>query len=257
MKQIIILSMWIIFLFSLLSHAQEDLASEGYCFSSPLQARSAHEKFKIIQVPSDRVSYDENCLTIQMRPHRREIVQRYLLASFPTMQVTFSSAERRRDPCKLKVEKKKVVGTENLSGDANPRELKLEKKSSRREVTDTMIIETLNEFQFTVDQNEIQGNCRYIKPDLYEIKLTVKKNPKPLVPAGLPPGAIIHQPVPPAPDETMALTTELQLSRGQKISIGDVMKEIENKSHQIDSTPSAEVDASGEIKAEKVFLSLE
>ena len=128
-------------LFSFLSFAEE-MSSEKYCFSSKFQALTAKQKFRAIQVGSDIVTSDENCLIIQMKPHRREMIQRYLLSSIPGTRVAFSSAEIRREPCLLKVEKEKHSNSHNLNAgyEKHPVLNKHEQKSFGSEVMQIRMI---------------------------------------------------------------------------------------------------------------------
>lgn len=235
----------------------EDMASEKYCFSSLSGVQLAHKKFSAIQVNSDVATIDDNCLVIQMRPHRRDLIQRYILSSAPGASVVFSSEEVRRDPCKLKVEKIKsekkdstVVDVSKLSAGAHQNEF-------TGNASEVMQIDTLNEFRLSYNEDEIVGNCRYITPDRYEIKIEVRQNPKPIVPANLPPGTVVVVNTPPPDQKTMVLQTELQLARGERIEVGDLIRKTNNKEQSIDFNPSLTIKNGHQNASEKVFLSLQ
>ena len=85
-------------LFPLFVEAADDMATEKYCFPSGPVASLAHKKLEAIQVASDVVTLDENCLVIQMRPHRREFIQKYVLSSVNGGSVNFSSADMHFSP---------------------------------------------------------------------------------------------------------------------------------------------------------------
>lgn len=243
-------------LFSFLTFADE-MASEKYCFSSINQSLTAKQKLSSIQVPSDVVTSDENCLVVQMRPHRRELIQRYLLTSFPGTSVTFSSEDLRREPCKLKVEKIKQKSGDVLSGGLNQTGITINQTNSQASATETMQIQTIKDFELSVDQDEIKGTCRYLNPNRYEISLTVRKNPKPIIPVNLPPGSIIVLNQPPPDQETMVLQTQLQLSRGERIDIGGVVKSLEKKNKNVDIRPELKIETTGNKSNETVFLGLQ
>lgn len=248
--------MWFtLLLFSTLSFAEE-MSSEKYCFSSQARTSIARQKVTMILVPSDIVNEDDNCLVIQMRPHRRELIQRYLLSSFTDARIAFSSEEARKEPCRLKVEKLKDRTTDDLNINIGTREgnvIKVDTKSLQSEV---MQIETLKDFELSVDQDEIKGTCRYINPNKYEIALEVRRNPKPLLPP-LPPGSIVVINQLPPDQETSVLKTELQLSRGERISIGDVVKTLKDRNNSVSIRPEGNLDASSRQSSEKVFLELQ
>lgn len=235
----------LLLLFSVLSFA-EDTSTEKYCFSSGLQALQARQKYKAIEVGSDTVTVDENCLVLQMRPHRREIIQRYILSIFAGAQLTFSSESARRDPCRLKVEKMKTFHSKNVNGQINKTGLSLEEKSTHQNASEISQIQTLKEFELTVNQDQIKGTCRNITPDRYEITLEVRKNPKP----------ILVETVRPQDQETMVIQTQLQLTRGERIEVGSIIRKESDKNRQVKISPEGTIDSMNQQESEKVFLSL-
>jgi len=62
---------------------------------------------------------------------------------------------------------------------------------------------------------------------------------------------------PPNDQETLYLKTQLQLSRGEKIEIGEVVRRLREKSHSASSAPSFGTETKGQGQIEKVFLSLQ
>lgn len=232
-------------LFSFLSQA-EDTSSEKYCFASKQHSLTAGQKFKAIQVSSDMVTVDDNCLIIQMRPHRREIIQRYLLSTFPGAYVAFSSENVRRDPCQLKVEKVKVKEADSLDI-GNQNNIVINKTNQSALSSETMQIQTLKDFELTVDQDQIKGSCRYLNSNRYEITIEVRRNPKfPVVNTQ------------PAEDqETMTLQTQLQLTRGERIELGSVVRNLKDKNNQVEITPKIEIKTSNQKVSEAVFLSIQ
>ena len=244
-------------LFPLFVAATDEMASEKYCFPSGPGASLARKKFTAIQVPSDVVTLDGNCLVIQMRPHRRELIQKYILSSVNGGAVTFSSAAIRREPCKLKVEKIKDMNKKILSGGIENQQVFANQTETIEAGTDVMQIDTLNEFQLSVDQNEIRGNCKYITSNRYEIALEVRKNPKPIVPANLPDGSVVVVKAPLPDQNTMLLKTQLQLSRGERIEVGDLIQKLTERNHSINVKPSLNIENRQQRASEKVFLSLQ
>ena len=242
-------------LFSFLSFAEE-MSSEKYCFSSELQALTAKQKFRAIQVNSDIVSHDENCLIIQMKPHRREMIQRFLLSSVPGTRVTFSSAEIRREPCLLKVEKQKQSNRHNLNAGYEKYPV-LNKHEQKNLSSEVMQIQTLKDFELAVDQDQIKGSCRYLNANRYEITIEVKRNPKPITPVELPPGTIVVVNQTPPDQETMSLQTQLQLSRGEKVELAHVVKQLKDKDNKVEIKPSFQYNAKDKNSVEKVYLSIQ
>jgi hypothetical protein len=243
-------------LFSFLVQA-DDMSSEKYCFSSPSQSSDAKYRLSAVQVSSDVVTSDGNCLVVQMRPHRRELIQRFILSSFPGTSVSFSSEDVQREPCRLKVEKIKIKTRNGLEAGINQKGVLLNQSDSEGATTETMQIQTIKDFELSVDQDEIRGTCRYLNSNRYEISLTVRKTPRPIVPVGLPPGTIVVVNQPPPDQETMVLQTQVQLSRGERIDIGGVVKDLKYKNKTVDIEPDLKYEASGQTASEKVWLSLQ
>lgn len=232
------------FLFMSVVFAAEN-SVEQYCFSSPSRMELVLNKTKPLLLPSDQINKESHCFTLQLPEHRRELIQNYIRGIAPDLKVTFSSAEIRRDPCKLKVEK---IGSNN-SSDINISLEEASSKNQKLENKETMQIQTLKEFQLVVNQEAIKGECRYINQDRYEIKIAVAKFPKP----------ILYNSVENTPkdEQTFSLQTQLQLNRGERINIGSTVKDIRAKEHSIKIEPSAEYkDLDGNIN-EQVYLSLE
>lgn len=208
---------------------------------------SARQKFKAIEVNSDTVTLDENCLVIQMRPHRREIIQRYVLTHIPGAQLTFSSESVRREPCKLKVEKIKTHQKENLNAQINPNVINLREENTNQNSSELSQIQTLKEFELTMDQDQIKGSCRYITADRYEISLEVRKNPKP----------ILIESQRPEDQKTMVIQTKLQLTRGEKVEVGQIIQKENDKRREIKITPEGQFETMNQSGIEKVYLSIQ
>lgn len=247
----------LLLLSSILALAQ-DVSSEKYCFTSEREAMSAKRKFEAIQVPSDKVSDDGNCLVVTMSSHRRELIQRYFRSSYPHVQISFSSEELQTEPCRLKVEKEKWKTSKNISVNMQNHFPSADANEARLTGTDILQIETLKNFALSVDQDEIRGSCRYITPNRYEIDLEVRKTPKPLLPP-VPAGTVVvlTNPVPPPDQETMFLKTTLQINRGERIDIGTIVKDLRNKETSVDISPSLKIESKDQDSSEKVFLSLQ
>lgn len=235
---------WWPLLFAGLIQARDE-ASERYCFSSPQTSLIASQNLRAITVPTDVITLQNECFTVAMKAHRRELIQNYLRNLYPDVKVSFSSAELKRAPCKLKVEKEKVNTAANLEGRAseNPYAIQTTTESSSK---DTMSIQTFNKFALTVNQDHISGECRFITAERYEINLEVIKEAKPSYP---------HLPSP--DQQTARLSTTLQLTSGSRVEIGNIVKELKEKSQQVDLEPSLQGSQLNGQNQERVYLSLE
>ncbi len=248
-------------LISLSAFAQEQSVEE-YCFSSPVKRKEIHQRLKFILVPVDKVQENGNCFTVNTSSHRRELIQSFIRRYEPAVQISFSSAEIKRDPCRIKVEKIKNLNRESLGGGASINNgnvsINASEDQTTRTSTDVTNIQTLKEFELTVNQDVVKGECRVISPTRYEISLEVRKDAKPLLPP-IPPATVVVVPnaqIPPT-QETSRLQTTLQLNRGERMEIGSVVKNLKNDAKKIDVNSGAAIENSDGAQTEKVFLSID
>ncbi len=248
--------MFLPILFITLAFAQEDLQIETYCFTSPESRARVEKRLTNILVPSDKLEAEKKCFTLQMKPHRRELLQNYIRNLDSEVNITFSSAEIKREPCLLKVEK--IRATKNSNTDISVSQTPNATAGQLNETAqDTMQIQTLGAFSLVVSQDAIEGNCRYINKDVYEITINARRDPKPIVPANLPPGTVVVIPTPPPAEKTLNVTTTLQLSRGERTEIGSIVKDLRKKDQKVDVKPEAQIGNADQMEEEKVFLSFQ
>ncbi len=245
-----------IIIISLAFAADDEKSIETYCFSSEASRIRVEKKLNSILVSSDKLESEKNCITVQMRPHRRELIQNYTANLDPEMSVSYSSAEKKHELCSLQVEKVRerkkqntnVVIT-NLPGASEGQQTESSK--------DVMQIQTIDKFSFSVDQDAIEGNCRYINRDLYEITITARRDPKPVVPPYLPPGSVVVVTTPPPDQKTLSLSTSVQLTRGSRIEIGSLVRDMRKKDREVSIKPEAQIENLEQKEEEKVFLSFQ
>lgn len=249
--------LWPLLLLS--SALAQDHSVEEYCFSSVTKMQQASARLKFIMVPADKMEQNERCFTVSTPAHRRELIQNYVRKIEPSVQISFSSAEIRRDPCHIKVEKVRTLHSKSTSGkittDIN---VDLSAEQSIETATDTTTIQTLKEFELTVNQESIKGECRFINSSLYEIKIEVAKEATALIPP-VPPGTVVV--VTDAQikqiQQTSKLQSTLQLQRGQRVEIGHVVRQLRNDAGNVDIQNGAGLDKTNGTENEKVFLSLD
>lgn len=247
--------MWLFF-FLPLAFSQE-ASVEEFCFSSPVRMQEVSLRLKSILLPIDQFSTSGNCFTVQTPARRRELIQSYVRRLDPDVSISFSSAELRRDPCRIKIERFRNNQSQQTEVGLN-QTLNADQSKTSEVASETMQVQTLKEFELTYNQLLIKGECRYITPNRYEIQLEARKDPKPLLPP-LPEGStvIIQNSPKPENEQTSSLKTQLQLTRGERIEIGSVMKDETGQNHTIKINPSAAAGQSDSQSTEKVFLSLE
>jgi hypothetical protein len=248
---------WLLFL-SLTTVAQDN-AIEEYCFSSPGKMEQVLNKTRFILVPADKIQTDRSCFTVNTPSHRRELIQNYVKRIDSNVSISFSSAELRREHCRIKVEKIKNLKRDTTSGELNTNQtFGASAEQQRGETKDVASIQTMKEFELTVNQDSILGECRAITPDRYEITIQVKKEARPLLPP-VPPGTVVIVPdakIPP-PQETSNLTTTVQLNRGQKLELSGVLKDLKNSAQKADLNSGVGLENTEGAETEKVFLLIE
>ena len=250
--------LWLL-IYQLFAFAQ-DQAIEEYCFSNETKMQQVQSRLKFILIPADKIELNQNCFTINTPSHRRELIQNYVRRIEPNAQIAFSSAELKREHCKIKVEK---VRKKNGDGLAAGIDVKLNPSIDTNQKmqigSDITNIQTMKDFSLAVNQDSIMGECRAINSDRYEITLTVKKEATPLLPP-LPAGTVVvvaNVQIPKEPQQTSLLQTTVQLNRGQKMEIGSVVKNLRNDSKKIDLNTGANLDHTNDDHNEIVYLSLD
>jgi hypothetical protein len=173
------------------------------------------------------------------------------------VKIQFSSAELRKEICELKVEKIKTLSSKETDVSLGDRG-SVGATQNTSESKDTSQVKTMGDFELTVNQDVIKGQCRFITANRYDIDLEVRKDAKPYLP-GLAPGTtvIVTNPTPPPDQETSKLTTSLQLLKGERIEIGSIIKDLQNKKTQVSISPEVLHDERVGMSQEKVFLSIE
>ncbi len=235
----------------------DEIALERYCFESSMKMERVYQQVKPILLPSDKVMITPPCLAISMAPRRRELIQQYIVNLDPKVSVSFSSAEIKRDPCLLKVEKTHTLKKDSTELKVNETP-ELVATTTAAQGNETYQINTLKEFELSLNQDVVKGECRFITVDRYEISLEIRKDPKPLLPPTSPGTVVVVSPgqVPPH-QETSKLQTTIQLTRGQKIELGGVLKDLKDRSRIVDASLGIEHQHNVGSTQERVFLSLE
>jgi hypothetical protein len=237
---------WWLALFTLSAFSQ-DSSIERYCYTSIERMQSVRIRAKDILLPSDQVTEDQTCLVVQMREHRRELIQSYLKNLDPSVSITYSSAEIKRDPCKIKVEKIRTMQNTVINGAVNQLP-QISETNTVGESKDTMQITTIKEFELKVNQDVIKGSCHYITPNHYEISIEVRKDPRP---------TLIGAVTPSIPQDTQSFSTNLSMRSADRIEMGGLIKKLKNSSGTVSITPSAQIDSIDGADVEQVFLSID
>lgn len=255
MKKLIIPLLFITFQ----SQAQ-NIVVETYCFSSLPDSTKAQKSAQYLMLPSDRTEPKGECFSLFTTEARRELIQKYLHNSYPQMTVSYSSAEKSaQDLCSMKVEK---IKTQNVFrtkaqimalGGASTGQTTSESK----EVSQIKALSGAS-FVLQVDQQKIEGKCRYINSTKYEIEFSMEFIPHPILPPAPEGTIVIVQNPPPAEiQQGTSLKTTVQLSQGEKLEIGNIVKDLEQKAHEASLIPKLSYEKNEGQSQEKIFLQID
>jgi hypothetical protein len=241
--------LWLL-IFQLSSFAQElTPVVEEYCFTSEARLKQLFPKIKFMLIQSDQELVESNCLTIKTTSYRRELIQSYVTNLDPSVQVKFSSTELKGEPCRIKVEKIKTIIMATSEGSLNPGlidvKITANTKQKFHEIKETNSIQTQKEFELAMNQSLIKGICNYVTADRYEISLEVRKDPIPATQWA------------PMNQETSSLKSTLQLSRGDRVELGSILKDRNGSSSELDMKSGAQAENNQEEQMEKIFLSID
>jgi hypothetical protein len=237
----------------------QDQSVEEYCFSSIPKMKEVSARLKFILVPVDKTQEDKNCFTVSTPSHRRELIQQYVKRLDPSVNVGFSSAQIRTEPCRIKVEKIRLNSKQEANAGVSPEQaISLQVDQSSESAKDVTTIQTLKEFELTMNQEVVKGECRAINSTRYEISLEIRRDPLPLAPP-LAAGMIIPvdgtQKI--KTQETSKLQTTIQLNAGETIEIGSVLKNLTDQASKIDVNSGATIDQTNIKQNEKILLSID
>lgn len=241
--------LWLFFL-SITSYSQ---TIEKFCFNSPARKSAVIKSLSPLLLPADTLTQEDSCFTLMVAPNRRELLQKYILGQDPEARISFSSEEKRKDLCRLKVEKIKHQTGKGV--DVSLRGAKASETNSQGR--DISRIQSVGEFSLSLDQNVIEGNCRYITPERYEIKLEVRKDPRPLHPPASSGVVIIINGAPPPADETSKLQTTIQLTRGERIHLGSMKQNKKEEKKRAELSPQIGFEDSSSNRSEEIYLSID
>ncbi len=243
------------------SHAYaQNIAVETYCFNSSATALKAESSAKYLMLPSDRIENKGNCFSLFANETRRELIQKYLLNSYPDMTVSYSSMEQTsKDMCSLKVEKIKSINMLRTKAQISALGgASTSQTTSNATETSQMKAMSGAPFELQVDTQKIEGKCRYINSTKYEIEFSMKFIPRPIIPPA-PEGTIVVLNNPPAIEtqQGTSLSTTLQINQGDRIEIGNIVKSLNEKAQSASLTPQVSFEKTEGKSQEKIFLMID
>jgi hypothetical protein len=249
----------ILLLITTSSYAQ-NIVVETYCFSSENQAKQAMGSSKYLMLPSDRIEPKGECFSLFTTEARSELIRKYLQNSYPQMSVTYSSTERSaKEMCDLKVEKiKKIDSFQSKAQIQAMGGISIgQSNSDTKEISQIKVLSGAD-FDLQVDEQKISGKCRYINSTKYEIAFSMQFIPRPIVPPA-PEGTIVIIQNPPHMEvqQGTSLSTTVQISQGEKIEVGSIVKDLMDKGVEASLVPKLSFEKQDRKSEEKIYLQID
>jgi len=230
----------------------QDLAIQEYCFDSTQRLADITKRMKIVLLPSDQMRTDGTCLTVRSSEHRRELIEKYLLHLAPEARITFSSAPPTKNLCSIQLERITEQKDSTQEAAINSDKLTLQASAKNNQQTETSQIKTIDVFEFIYEQKQFKGKCRYINANLYELDFEIKNVPiPPVVTYGN-----SNQLAPQPPSSAIQAKMAVKLARGERVEVGQVLKNLKEQENTINSSPSFEAQKTKRFKTEILYLSI-
>lgn len=227
----------------------EELLIEKYCFSNNSSAAKAKGEMSFLLLHTDKIEQMDSCLLLSYNSKRKELIQRYIFTEFPEVSLSFSSNKENTNICNIKIEKLSKLDENSENVQVTPSTIpNASTNQSKRNEKEEAQIKTNGPFELKSKETIIQGQCRFINKDQYEINLTYKKEK--IIPSNSNP-SLNHV------ENSIYVTTSLMLTKGQKINIASVQKSPHSSDQKIEFPQSIKVQSSQQILEEEIFLSIE
>ena len=225
---------------------------DTYCFNTPAESVQAQNSIRNLLLAGDTIDSQDECFMLTIAESRRELIMKYLRNSQPSMKLGSPVLQNRAvEMCSLKVEKVKTYNAVQTQAQAQINSIPtatIGNTSSKS--TETSQIKTLanTPFDMQIDQNKIQGKCKFRSSTRYEIEFSMIFVPKPIIQ-----GVV----TPPEPQQGTSLSTVVLLNQGEKLEIGGVVKDLTEKASKADLLPQFSYDETQGQSQEKIYLTID
>lgn len=238
----------------------QNIVVETYCFNSTAESLKAQSSAKYMMLTSDRIESKNECFGLFTVEARRELIQRYLRQSYPSMAITYSSTERSvEEMCNLKVEKiKNSNQTQTKARIQALGEASIGQTISESKEVSQIKAMSGSPFTLEVETQKLSGTCRFINQSRYEIVFRMEFIPRPTTPPA-PEGVIVivQNPPPAEIQQGTSLSTTIQLNQGERIEIGSIVKDLTQKGHEASLIPKLSYEKTEGQSTEKIYLMIE
>jgi hypothetical protein len=213
-----------------------DRQIESLCFPSRAESSKAAQDLAFILVKGvDSIQQDDACLNIAFDSTRRELFNKWIRQKYPNAQTTFSSEPTEVKRCEIKVKKiSQKIETTNTAKVRKSFSVSQSSGNTTQTEVQKLVVSSGNHASLFVDQTLLKIYCQYKSRDNYQLKFEMVFVPRVPPPIIAPPGTIVIAPTPPPPDQSgTSISTEIDITRGQVVNIGQIAKDLNSKNHSI------------------------
>ncbi|MFP5490198.1 MAG: hypothetical protein ACLGG0_01760 [Bacteriovoracia bacterium] len=242
MRLILVLSVFL----ALPARAEPSL--ERLCFPSAIEAQKGQAIIQqILAKGVDIATLEANCVNVMIDENRVELLDRWVATRLPLAKKTFSASSAPRPECDLLVTKVSKKDEKNKQAGVRQNGFIVSVDSGDNENREENFIKVLSggTAKLKVDESELEITC-VVKGSNYHLKFAMLYVPRPLIPptTQLPPGSVIVVNAPPPPDKSgSSLQTEVEAQKGQEINLGQITRDLRNKTKELDISPSVQMDS--------------
>jgi hypothetical protein len=210
----------------LTSVAMAETMLERLCFASAQEAQHAIPILATVLIKGqDEISAEGACLNVKVEERRSDMFQRWVSLRLPHARWDFSTSNAPPRTCEIQVSKRQTKDQTSETIQGSPNSISLE---ARREEQTTAEVSTLNLLSgksgmLMVENRQIDLTCTWRASGKYQIRITLKPLPPP----------VTLTPPPPTKNET-GLSTELEVSAGQEVALGEIVEDLAGKEIALD-----------------------
>jgi hypothetical protein len=211
----------------LLSPAQAQMAIERLCFVSDAEALRARPLVEVVLVKGqDRVEVDGRCLNVTCDVKRAEILNRWVKTRLPQAESTFSSLDIPELECDMLALKKTRKQKEQSNVQVDGRSFQVSAGDAQTEQIEEHILKVTSGGTATLvmGPSELKITCTASPSDTYRLKFSQRYITPPPVFVG---GVLVQ---PPQQENATSVSTELEARKNTPINIGQISKDLSNKS---------------------------
>ncbi|MBY0515619.1 MAG: hypothetical protein K2P81_01835 [Bacteriovoracaceae bacterium] len=235
------------------AHAAPSL--ERLCFNSSSEAQRAIPILNVILIKGqDAIDPEGKCLNVSVDSSRIEVFQRWVKTRLPEAYYHFSAASAPVEMCDIVVTKQSQKNQQDQNINVNTKgfgAVITEGNNSGKEES-FIKVSSGKSAELRVDQDDLTLTC--VKKNNSRYLITVALRFIPPTPPQAPPGSIIVMQAPPPDQSGTSISTEIEVSVGQDVNIGQVVKDLKSKQTQVNLPESAELSQKSGIDQTQWFL---